>query len=665
MRKLKFSLTVQLILFITLIFILPVATIGTYFYTSMLNNLTQVEKEHVENANLAASKLLDDMGNSLLNVTKTNSHWEDNRAAAESNDVEWLKENVDVAVDIVPNLHFLATVSPDGSILSQKGDVKEFTGKLAYPEILKRLEQESDFSGLVLTSKGLASIAVSKITNEAGDAPSSGVLVFGRLLDVQAIKAIKLILQQQADVAVLARNAPLMSTSETILETQLQARSVAAMADGGYLESEVSKRNKWRYSHAFASLKGIDGKPLGVLYVTMPSEASTNVANSIFTLSLTVGLILLMLLALLSMLIHKRILVPMHGVADTLNKVSEGKLTGQVEEKYGRRKDEIGEISSSVNVMIRTLRQLISHIGDTAALVSASSEQLSASSGETSEASHVIADAINGVAQGAERQAIGSEESVVAVSEMTSGVRSIEQTSLAVTEASQHAASEAEQGNELVQRAIRQMNQISVTVNRSADVVQRLGERSEEIGKIIEMISQVAAQTNLLALNAAIEAARAGEEGRGFAVVAGEVRKLAVQSEDSARQISVLVKEVLSYTHQAVDAMNEGTEEVQAGLAAVNDSGEAFRNILTSVMSVTGQIQGVTMVVHQLSELSEQVAGMVRENAAIARESAAATQNVVATTEEQLAAMQEIAASAASLNHAAEELTMATEKFTI
>lgn len=664
MRKIKFSLTVQLILFITLIFIVPFAIIGAYFYNSMLTNLTHVEKEHVENTNKAAQKLLEEIGSSLLNVTKTNSYWEDNRAAVESKDIAWLEENMNIAVDIVPNLHFLATMISDGSILSQSGDVKEFTGKLAYPEILKRLEQESNFSGLVLTSKGLASIAVSKITDESGNAPSPGVLIFGRLLDVQAIEGIKLILQQQAEVSVMASDVPLLTTNGTS-EEFLQARLLMALENGGYMESEVSKQDNWRSSHAFASLKGIDGKPLGVLYVTMPSEASTKVANSILTLSLTVWAIIILLLVLLSVMIRKRILVPLKRVADTLGKVSEGSLTGQLEEKYVLRTDEIGDISSSVNVMIRQLRQLISHIGDTAALVSASSEQLSTSSGETSQASHIIAEAIQAVAQGAERQATGSSESVESVMEMITGVNSIEQISNVVSEASQLAANEAEQGNERVQRAVRQMNEISATVHRSADVVQRLGERSEEIGKIVVMITQVAAQTNILALNAAIEAARAGEEGRGFAVVAGEVRKLAAQSEDSARQISALVEEVLSYTHQAVEAMNIGTEEVQAGLAAVNESGEAFQNILSSVKNVSGQIQGVSTVVHQLSVLSEQVAGTVRENAAIARESAAATQNVVATTEEQLAAMQEIAASAVSLNHAAEDLRLATEKFEI
>ena len=460
----------------------------------------------------------------------------------------------------------------------------------------------------------------------------------------------------------MAPGIPLLTTNGTS-EEFLQARLLMALDNGSYLESEVFKQDNRRSSYAFASLKGIDGMPLGVLYVTMPSEASTKVANSILTLSLTVCAVILLLLVLLSVMIRKRILVPLKRVADTLGKVSEGSLTGLVEEKYVLRKDELGEISSSVNVMIRQLRQLISHIGDTAALVSASSEQLSASSGETSQASHVIVEAINAIAQGAERQAIGSSLSVETVTEMASGMRSIEQTSLAVSKDSELATSEAEQGNEHVEQAIRQMNRISVTVHHSADVVQKLEQRSEEIGKIIEMISQLAAQTNLLALNAAIEAARAGEEGRGFAVVAGEVRKLAAQSEDSARQISVLVEEVLSYTHQAVDAMTEGTAEVQAGLAAVNESGEAFRNILSSVKSVTGQIQGVSTVVHQLSKLSEQLSGSVSENAIIAHESASATQNVVATTEEQLAAMQEIAASAASLNHTAEDLRRATEKF--
>ncbi|MFC5471718.1 methyl-accepting chemotaxis protein [Cohnella suwonensis] len=662
-RKKRFSLTAQLIVFLSLLLILPISAIGAYFYSSMLNNLTQVEKEHAENTNQAAQKLLDDMGGNLLNVTKTNSYWEENRVAVASKDAEWLQENVNVAVDIVPNLHFLATLNPDGTILSQAGDVEVFTEKLAYTSISERLEQESGFSGLVITSKGLAVIAVSRITNEAGDAPSPGALVFGRLLDVEAVEGIKNILQKQAEIVVLAKNGPFLSTSGNVREADLQPRLSKALEDGGYSESEVTRQDKWRISHAFASLKGIDGKPIAVLYATIPSEASTNVANSIFTLSLTVGSILFLLLILLSVMVRRRILVPLRRLAALLREVSKGSLVGHADEKLALRKDELGEIASSVNGMIRQLNHLLSRIGDTTARVLASSEQFSMAAEETSQSSNYIAEAITAVAQGAEKQVIGASQSVIAVLDMMSGIRSIERTSLAVSEASQLASSEAEQGNELAGHAVSQMNRISVAVHRSADIVQKLGERSEEIGNITELITQIASQTNLLALNAAIEAARAGEDGRGFAVVAGEVRKLALQSEDSARKISEMVEEVLSYTRQAVDAMAEGTDEVQSGIAAVTESGEAFRNIMSSVRSIDSQLQEVSSVVHQLTALSEKVADTVRESEAIARESADATQSVVGATEEQLAVMQEISASADSLKQVAEQLRMATNQF--
>lgn len=665
LKRKKIPLTLQLIVFITLIFILPATVTGVYFYNSILNSLTQVETENIENANEAAKKLFDNLGHSLLDVTITNSHWEENRVEVENKNIAWLKENMDVSVDIIPNLHLVATMTLEGTILSQAGDIEEFKGKMAYPGILTRLDRENDFSGLVHTSKGLALIAVSKITNEGGDAPSPGVLIFGRLLDEQVLIGLKQIFQPQAEVAVLAQNASLLTTSETIKESQLQAHLEAGLANGGYMKSEASKQGKWRISNAYASLGGIDGNPLGVLYVTMPSEASTRVANSILTLSMTVGVILLLLLVLLSVLIRKRILVPLHHVAVSIGKVSEGSLITQVDERYERRKDEIGEITSSVNVMIRKLRHLISRIHDTANLVSASSEQMTASSGETSQAAHFIADAVNVVAQGSEQQVNGITESIRVVKEMESGIHGIERTSFAASEDSRLAANEADLGNERIRQAVDQINKVNNGVLQVADIIQKLGERSEEIGQIVDMITQLTSQTNILALNAAIEAARAGEEGRGFAVVAGEVRKLAAQSEDFARKIAALVEEIQSYTRQAVQGMNEGTTDARAGLNAVSESGEALQNILSSVKSATDRIQTVSEAARLIADLSEQVTVTVQANARIAEESSAKAQHAAAATEEQMAAIQEINASAASLNRAAEELRAASGKFEI
>jgi len=119
----------------------------------------------------------------------------------------------------------------------------------------------------------------------------------------------------------------------------------------------------------------------------------------------------------------------------------------------------------------------------------------------------------------------------------------------------------ANDGGQTIELAIAQMGKIETTVNSSAQVVSKLGERSKEIGQIVATISGIAGQTNLLALNAAIEAARAGEQARGFTVVAEEVRKLAEQSQEATKKIAVLIGEIQGDTDNAVVAMNNGTRE--------------------------------------------------------------------------------------------------------
>lgn len=138
------------------------------------------------------------------------------------------------------------------------------------------------------------------------------------------------------------------------------------------------------------------------------------------------------------------------------------------------------------------------------------------------------------------------------------------------------------------------MSQIDGTVTSSARVVAKLGERSKEIGQIVDTISGIAGQTNLLALNAAIEAARAGEQGRGFAEVADEVWKLAEQSQETAKKIETLIGDIQADTDTAVMAMNSGTLEVKTGAEVVNTAGAAFRGIAELINEVSSQVQGIS-----------------------------------------------------------------------
>ncbi|WP_082129985.1 methyl-accepting chemotaxis protein [Aneurinibacillus tyrosinisolvens] len=319
----------------------------------------------------------------------------------------------------------------------------------------------------------------------------------------------------------------------------------------------------------------------------------------------------------------------------------------------------------SINNMVRSLRGLIQQIDFTIKQVAASSEQLTANAGESSKASEVIAHTIQEVAVGSERQVHSVGKSSKTVAEMSTSVQRIAMSSQNVTDAAIHALETALTGNQAIETAIKQMNSISRTTDSLAETVKGLGERSQEIEQIIEVITEISTQTNLLALNAAIEAARAGEHGRGFAIVADEVRKLAEQSGSSAQKIAQLIATIQKETNQAVQSMQTATKEVADGIETVNTAGASFGQIQQSVNEVDNQIKGISTAVQQVVTGTEQMVHSIDIVTRVAEEAAAGTQNVSAAAEEQLASMQEITASSSSLSQMADELQTLVKKFKV
>lgn len=327
--------------------------------------------------------------------------------------------------------------------------------------------------------------------------------------------------------------------------------------------------------------------------------------------------------------------------------------------------DEIGMLLQSLSSASVNLRSLIKQVASSAESVAASSEELTAGAEQSALAANQVATTIEEVAQGAELQTRAVHATAITVDQMSVTIGQVAANAKAVTSVAEKTASAAKQGDEAIDAATNQMVSIERSVSSSAQVVAKLGERSTEIGQIVDTISGIAGQTNLLALNAAIEAARAGEQGRGFAVVAEEVRKLAEQSQEAAKQIASLISEIQIETGNAVSAMDSGNREVKVGAEVVNHAGVAFKEIVSLVSEVSAQISGISASIQQMSDGSQQIVASVRDIDRISKDAAGQTQTVSAATEEQSASMEEIAASSQALARMAEELQAATRKFSI
>ena len=328
-------------------------------------------------------------------------------------------------------------------------------------------------------------------------------------------------------------------------------------------------------------------------------------------------------------------------------------------------KDETGQLADALATMRSRLRSAFQQVNESAEQVAASSEELTASAEQSAQAITQVAGAISDVADGAEKTLRAVDETTAVVAQLSAGIQQAAGSANQVADHSAQAFDKAKAGNTLVEESISQMAHVEETVNHSAQVVKKLGERSKEIGQIVDTISGIAGQTNLLALNAAIEAARAGEQGKGFAVVAEEVRKLAEQSQDAAKKIADLIGEIQTDTDKAVVAMDVGTREVKVGTEVVSKAGSAFEEIVLLVSNVSEQVKETSAVTQQMAAGSQQIVAAVEKIDGYSKTAAGETQTVSAATEEQSASLEEISSSSQALAQLAQKLQGAVSYFRV
>ncbi|HYE82353.1 MAG TPA: methyl-accepting chemotaxis protein [Clostridia bacterium] len=393
---------------------------------------------------------------------------------------------------------------------------------------------------------------------------------------------------------------------------------------------------------------------------TMNREEIAREAAPIYYATFVVIVISILLGGVLIFLVVRSITKPLMKLVSAAKSIGEGDLTVEVETQS---KDEVGVLAVTFNGMCDMIRQILLQLRDKIDRLAASSEELTAGSEQAAATSSSISETSHVVADGASRQAASVEESSKSINEITDNLKLILANAQSASSISSEASGKAQGGNEIIQKAVKQMDSIYQTVNGLSQGIGSLGERSKEIEQIIGVITTIADQTNLLALNAAIEAARAGEHGRGFAVVSGEVGKLAEQSVTATKQISALIAAIQTETQKVVQIMEKTIKEVFEGITVMTSAGEAFNQIEDAICGVSGQIDQVTSSIHEISERTQKVAGSIDSIRKISEESASGIQQVFAATEEQLASFEEIHSAAALLTDIAVDLQALSEKF--
>jgi len=274
--------------------------------------------------------------------------------------------------------------------------------------------------------------------------------------------------------------------------------------------------------------------------------------------------------------------------------------------------DELGELAKWFNVFLDKLHSVISQVSATAEQVASASEEISANATEMASGSETQKDQVHQVA--------------TAMQEMSATVHEVSENCNKASESAHKASETAWEGGAIVGDTLTLMHSIADSVRETAKSVQQLGSRSDQIGKIVGVIDDIADQTNLLALNAAIEAARAGEQGRGFAVVADEVRKLAERTTKATKEIAEMIQTVQAETRGAVDKMQSGTQQVEKGVEATAKAGGSLKQIIGQAEHVGEMVTHIATAATEQSSATEQVNANMDQISKLVAESAEGAQ---------------------------------------
>ena len=448
------------------------------------------------------------------------------------------------------------------------------------------------------------------------------------------------------------------ASGNRVLRTQAGESVVNTVQKNGqdYFATNVVVEGQDYYGYYVPLTDATTGQIVGMVFAGMPQSDAKDQIQSIMFLVVGIVIVVAVVCAILIFMLVNKMVQKLTVGVDVLSQLSEGKLNVELDKELLEGKDEIGDISRSIDKMKGNLRDIISSIKNDSNTLLNASEQLSEKTVDTSNHVEQMEKAVGEIAIGASSQAEETQdatENIIVMGNM------IEETVDELGHLSESAQSMKERGEAAIE-ALRELQATNEKTSSSIDIIYEqtnvTNESAQKIKEATALITNIAEETNLLSLNASIEAARAGEQGRGFAVVAAQIQKLAEQSNESAKQIERIILSLIEDSDKAVETMNEVKDIMEKQSENVANTNTQVNNLLQDVEESIVGIDEVVVKTNKINDARSSVVDTVQNLSAIAQENAASSQQTSASVTEISGIVSEIAVNATELKNISNRL---------